>query len=57
MCQKNAVKKEGKRRYILIRYNTFNTFMYDHTLNHDRKHSSEEILKCHIKDCFKTNGK
>ena len=40
--------------------------MYDHTLDHGRKHfcryclqafSSEEILKRHIKDCFKINSK
>ena len=40
--------------------------MYDHTLNRGRKHfcryclqvfSREEILKRHIKDCFKINGK
>ena len=37
-----------------------------HTLNRGRKHfcryclqafSTEEILKYHIKDCFRTNGK
>ena len=39
--------------------------MYDHTLHCGRKHfcyclqafSTEEILKSHIKDCFKINGK
>ena len=40
--------------------------MYDHTVDHGRKHfccfylrafSTEEILKRHIKDCFKINGK
>ena len=40
--------------------------MYDHALHRGRKHScchclqpfsSEEILKSHIKDCFKINGK
>ena len=40
--------------------------MYDHTLHRGRKHfccyclqafSTEEILKPHIKDCFKINGK
>ena len=53
-----------KKRYLLIE--DFNTFMYDHTLHRARKHfcryclqafSSEEILKIHIKDCFKNNGK
>ena len=40
--------------------------MHDHTLHRRRKHfyrcclkafSTEEISKCHIKDCFKINGK
>ena len=40
--------------------------MYDHTLQCGRKHfccyclqafSTVEILKCHIKDCFKINGR
>ena len=40
--------------------------MYDHTLRHGRKHfcryclqafNIEEILKRHIKDCFKINDK
>ena len=40
--------------------------MYDHTLHSGRKHfcryclqtlSTEEILKSHIKDCFKINWK
>ena len=40
--------------------------MYDHTLHHGKKcfcgfylqaFSTEEILKCHIKDCFKFNVK
>ena len=40
--------------------------MYDHTLHRGRKHSccfclhafvTEEILKRHIKDCFRINGK
>ena len=40
--------------------------MYNHTLHHRKKHfcscclqafSTEEILKCHIKDCFKINSK
>ena len=44
----------------------FNTFMYDYTLYRGRKHfcryclrafSSKEILKSHIKYCFKTNDK
>ena len=40
--------------------------MYDHSLHHGRKlfchyylqaFSTEKILKSHIKDCFKINGK
>ena len=40
--------------------------MYDHTIHWGRKQfccyclqafSTEEILKCHINDCFKINGK
>ena len=40
--------------------------MHDNTFYRERKHScrfclqafsTEEILKCHIKDCFKINGK
>ena len=47
-------------------YQDFNIFMHDHTLHRRRKHfyrcclkafSTEEISKCHIKDCFKINGK
>ena len=50
--------------YVLIK--DFNTFMYDHALYRGRKHfyhyclqtlSTKEILKRHIKDCFKINGK
>ena len=52
-----------KKRYILI--NDFNRFMYDHSIHRGKKHFccclhafiTEEILKHHIKDCFKTNGK
>ena len=71
--QNNVVKKkyadllligEGEKKHILI--NDFNRFMYDHSLHRGRKHFcryclhafvTEEILKCHIKDCFKMNGK
>ena len=57
------IGEEEKIHYVLI---NFNTFMYDHTLHRGRKHfcryclhafSTEEILKSHIKDCFKINGK
>ena len=53
-----------KKHYVLIK--DFNTFMYNHTLHHGRKHFScyclqafrtAEKLKCHIKDSFKINGK
>ena len=68
-CEENHVDllligEEGKRHYALIK--DFNTFMFDHTLHRWRKHfcryclqafSSEEILKCHIIDCLKINGK
>ena len=58
------IGEEGKRHYVLIK--DFHTFMYDDTLHRRRKHfcryclqafSPEEILKSHIKDCFKINGK
>ena len=72
MCQKcegklvdlSMIGEKGKRHNVLIK--NFNTFMYDHTLHCGRKHfchyclqafSTEEILKRHIKDCFKINGK
>ena len=68
-CEENHVDllfigEEGKKPYVLIK--NFNTFVYDHILHHVKKHfcyyclqpfSTEEILKLHIKDCFKTNGK
>ena len=53
-----------KKHYVLIK--DFNTFLYHHTLNHGRKHfccyclpafRTAETFKCHIKDCFKINGK
>ena len=73
MYQKNVVKKnvdllligeEGKRHYVLIKDS--NTFMYDHTLHHGKKHfcryclesfGTEETLKRSINDFFKINGK
>ena len=54
------IGEEEKRRDVLIK--DFNTFMYDHILHRGRKHfcryflqafRAEEILKSHIKDCFK----
>ena len=56
-------EKEKKKHYVFIK--DFNTFMYDHSLHRGRKHLyryclhafiKEEILKRHIKDCFKING-
>ena len=53
-----------KKHYVIIK--NFNTFFYDHSLHRGRKHFgrhclhafiTEEIFKCHIKDCFKINGK
>ena len=47
-------------------FKLFNTFIDDHTLHHGRKHfcryrlqafNTEEILKRHIKNCFKINGR
>ena len=56
---------EGEiKHYVFIK--DFNTFIYDYTLHRGRKYScpyflhvsiTEEILKGHIEDCFKINGK
>ena len=55
--------EEGKGHALI---KDFNTFVYDHTLPRGRKHqcsyclqafSTEEIIKCRLKDCFKSNGK
>ena len=55
-----------RRKEILFFIKDFNTFMYDHTLHRGKKHfscyclqalSTKGILKYHIKDCFKINGK
>ena len=57
------IGEEGKRHYVLFK--DFNTFIYDHTLHHGKKHfyryclqafSAEEILKRHIEDSFKINA-
>ena len=57
-------RRRRKKHCALI--NDFNRFMYDHSLNRETKHFSrcclhafitEKILKRHIKDCFKINGK
>ena len=58
------IGEEEKRHYVLIK--GFNTFTYCHALHRRKKHLyryclqaflTEEILKFHIKDCFKINGK
>ena len=58
------IGEESERHYVLIK--DFNTFMYDYTLYRVRKYfcryclqalTTSEILKCHIKDCFKINRK
>ena len=58
------IGKEDKRYYVLI--NDFNTFMYSYTIHGGRKHFhfivykrlvQKKILKSHVKDSFKTNGK
>ena len=58
------IEEKEKRHYVLIK--DFNTFMYNHTLHCRKKHfccyclqafGTEEILKCHIKNCCKINGK
>ena len=55
-------EEKNKRHYLLIK--DFNTFMYDYALYHGKHFcyclqvfSTEEILKHHINDCFKINGK
>ena len=57
-------REEDKRHHVHVK--DFSTFMCDHTLRHDRKHfcryysdifSTKEILKYHIDNCFKINGK
>ena len=58
------IGKKGKTHYVVVK--NFNTFMYEHKLHLGRKYFSlyylqafrkAEILKCHIKDYFKINGK
>ena len=69
--QKNSISTsvfgyENKEKYPIYLIKDFNTLMYNHTLHRRKKHfccyylqafSTEEILKCHLKDCFKINGK
>ena len=56
------MKRRSQR--ALFPYQRFNTFMHDHTFHRGRKQfcryclqafSPEEILKCHINNCFKIN--
>ena len=70
-CKKKVdlllIEEEGKRHYVLIK--DCNSFMYDHMIIHyivEEKNfcryclqafSTEEILKSHIKNWFKVNGK
>ena len=58
------IGEENKKQYVFVK--DFNTFMYNNTLHRGRKHfccycllafSTEKILTCHVKDCFKINGK
>ena len=47
---------EGEiKHYVVIK--DFNTFAYDHSLHRGHAFITEEILKHHIKDYFKINGK
>ena len=55
------IGEEGKSHYVFMK--DFDLFMYDHTLYSERKKNcclvfnTKEILKSHIRDCFKINGK
>ena len=58
------IEEENKVHYVFIK--EFNTFMYNQTLHHDRKHfcrfclqsfNTAQILERRIDDCFKINGK
>ena len=59
-----TIKAESKRHYIFIK--DFNTTIHNHTPHHGSKDccrycfqafSTAEILKSHVNDCLKTNGK
>ena len=64
-CWSILIGEEGKRHYVLMK--DFNTFMYHHTLHHEKKiffcsyclqdFSTKEISNRLIKDCFKNNNK
>ena len=58
------IEEEYKKHYVFIK--DFNIFIYYHALYRGRKHfcryflqdfSKAEILKSHVNDCFKINGK
>ena len=58
------IGKGEKEHYVIFK--DFNTIMYEYTLHRERKHiccyclqafRTADVLKCHIKDCFKINGK
>ena len=58
------IEEENKVHYVFIK--EFNTFMYNQTLHHGRKHfcrfclqsfNTAQILERRIDDCFKINGK
>ena len=58
------IGEQGQRHYDLIKDS--DTFMCHYTLRRGYKHvcryclqafSTEEVLKCRVKDCFKINGK
>ena len=52
---------ENKKHFAFIK--NFNTFMYYYTLHCGKNicclqvFNTEQILKCHVKNCFKINGK
>ena len=66
-CEESMLIYINQRRRIKrVLIKDFHTSMYDHTLHCGKKRfccyclqafSTEEILKNHIKDCFKINGK
>ena len=58
------IEEKAKTRYVFIK--DFNTFMYNHTLLQRKRRfcryclqafSTEAVLKFHIKECVKINGK
>ena len=58
------LEEKDKKHYVLIK--GFNTFLHYCTLHHGKKlfcryclqaFSTKEMLKCHIYDCFKIDGK